>query len=246
MDFKLDQGNGFGPTFIRSALSMPTPINSRVRGRIELSIGRLGAGKTTWSALRAKRLARLTDRPLVTNGVGWPEPWTSISSVEELQALRSCVVLFDEFHLIAPSSKGLLPSGMERELLTWLSLLRKRDIDVIGTTQAWTRVATHVRQLVTTVWICDAVRPGKRHRARAFDPPSDGGRLQLPPQWYGPAAAKIPTNAEVWFGMPLEVDADDPEIRTAEGWKSPGEQGAARRPFAGDADPTPIAFVFPE
>jgi hypothetical protein len=194
----------YGPSKWQAGLCFPTPVATDMRGRIELVIGRLGAGKTTWAALRAQRLARVTDRLLCTNGHDWPAPWNTIDSFEAMEDLRDVVFVWDEIHLMLPSSKGLLGRDEERFLIRWLSLCRKRGIDVIGTTQAWTRCATHYRQLVTTVWIADALTRGKLHRAIGFDPPEDGGRQAASPQFYGPAAAAIPTHASVWTGF--EVD----------------------------------------
>jgi hypothetical protein len=123
-----------------------------------------------------------------------------VTSFEELEALRDCVFVFDELHLMLPLMKGLFSRDHERQLIRWLSLLRKRGNDVIGTTQAWTRCATHYRQLVTTVWVAEPIKRGKLHRAIAYDPPEDGGRQAFGAQWYGPAAARIPTHATVWTG----------------------------------------------
>jgi Zonular occludens toxin (Zot) len=161
-------------------------------------IGRLGAGKTTWAALRCKHLASFTGRSLATTGQGWPAPWVCVSSFSDLFGLRDAVVMLDELHLLLPSSRGLLGKEEERELLVWLSLARKRGLDVVGTTQAYTRVATHYRQLLTTVWIAQPRVRGRLHSAVGYDPPEEGGQQSQPRQWYAPGAAKIPTNAVVW------------------------------------------------
>lgn len=182
-------------------MSLPTPVNTALRGRVELSIGTLGAGKTTWSALRAVRLARATGRALATTGKDWPEPWNSVASFDDLEALSDSVLVFDEVHLLMPSSRGLLGKETERELVRFLSLCRKRGNCVIGTTQAWSRVATHYRQLVTTVWVCKPVVVGRLHSATPCDTPDAGGQQLLPRQWFAPAAARIPTRAEVWTGQ---------------------------------------------
>ena len=207
-DFKPEMGawSRFAPPKLQAAFSMPTPTATETRGRIELTIGRLGAGKTTWAALRAVRLARLTGRGLATNGVGWGDPWQCVSSFDEMRDLRDVVFVWDELHLMLPSSRGLLTVEHERFLIKFLSLCRKAGICVVGTTQAWTRCATHYRQLVTTVWVVSPVQRGVLHCARAFDPPEDGGRQSQNPQWFGPAAARIPTNATVWTGFD---DLDD-------------------------------------
>ncbi len=201
-DFHPDQGLWTKmPVALQAAFSMPTPQRDPLlRGRVELVIGRLGAGKTTWSALRATRLARLTDRQLATTGLDWPDPWVSITSFDALEDLRDSVLVWDEVHLMLPSSKGLLTRDHERFLIKFLSLARKRGNCIIGTTQAWTRVATHYRQLVTCVWIAQPIRPRRLHQAIGFDPPEDGGRQIVTSQWFGPAAARIPTNAAVWTG----------------------------------------------
>lgn len=206
----------FAAPGLQAALSLPTPIAAPTLnedgtlqpfvGRIELVIGKLGAGKTTWAALRCTRLARATGRELVTNGVGWPAPWRSIASFDEMEALRDCVFAWDELHLMLPSSKGLLSAEHERFLIRFLSLCRKRGICVVGTTQAWTRCATHYRQLITTVWQADFVKRGKLHMATPFDHPEDGGGQVFARQWFGPAAANIPTNAIVWRGLSLDED----------------------------------------
>lgn len=208
----------FAPPTVQAALSMPTPIakptvneDGTVEpfvGRVELVIGKLGAGKTTWAALRCTRLARATDRELVTNGVGWPAPWRCISSFDEMEALRNCVFAWDELHLMMPSSKGLLSGEVERFLIRWLSLCRKRGICVVGTTQAWTRCATHYRQLITTVWVADFIRRGALHMATPFEHPDDGGTQAFARQWFGPAAANIPTRAIVWRGFDVDEDSD--------------------------------------
>lgn len=201
---------GFFPPRVRAKWSLPAPFNLEVRGRVELVIGRLGTGKTTWSALRARHLATATGRQLATTGVGWPRPWLSVASFDELFALRDSVLVLDEVHMLLPSTKGMLDRYEEKELLRFLSLARKRGLDVIGTTQAWTRVATHYRQLVTTAWVCKAHSRGKLHVATGFDPPEDGGVQIQPRQYFNPRAARIPTNAVVWFpGSDTSRAADD-------------------------------------
>lgn len=207
--------NRYAPKKLQAALSMPTPMAGGMFGRMELVIGRLGAGKTTWGALRCRRLANASGRALWTTGQPgqdqvtgvdqvWPEIWSNISSFEQMEDLRSVVVLWDEIHLMLSGSKGLLGRDHERFLIRWLSLCRKREICVVGTTQSWTRCATHYRQLVTTVWRATPIERGKLHRAIAYDPPEDGGKQALPAQWFGPAAAGIPTNASVWTGYDTE------------------------------------------
>lgn len=202
------------PARLLAAYSMPTPMAAGMFGRIELVIGRLGAGKTTWGSLRAQRLARGSGRSLATTGVGWPEPWQCVSSFDEMETLRGVVFVWDEVHLMLPSSRGLLGKDAEKFMIRWLSLCRKREICVIGTTQAWTRCATHYRQIVTTVWDAKPIHRGKLHKAVAFDHPDDGGRQTSPAQYFGPAAARIPTNASVWTGLDLDDD-DEPQATAA-------------------------------
>lgn len=198
----------WAPAWLQAAASPPLMVTDDVVGRVELVVGRLGAGKTTYGALRAKRLARDTGRELVTTGAGWPEPWRCVADWDTLESLRDCVVLIDEVHLIAPSSRGLLTPDVERRLIRWLSLCRKRRICVISTTQAWTRVATHYRQLVTTVWVCEPIKPGRLHRATAHESPDEGGREVWSPQYYKPSDASIPTEAEAWVPYVIDEQAD--------------------------------------
>jgi hypothetical protein len=207
----------FAPSRLQALATPPGMIRRDVFGRVELCIGRLGAGKTTWGSLRAKRLAKKTgavatvdelgridweadgsNRRLVTTGEAWPDPWESVASWEELFEVTNAVVLLDEVHLLAPSTRGLLDASTEKLFVRWLSLCRKRHVCTIGTTQAWTRVATHYRQLVGQVWICTPVNPGKLHRATAHDIPEEGGAEAWAPQWFNPASAEIPTNSAVW------------------------------------------------
>lgn len=215
--FKKEEGGWatYAPSRLQAAFSVPMPINKTLLGRMELVIGKLGAGKTTWAALRAKRLAKVTGRKLYTTGVGWPDEWESIASFEQMDAVRNGVFLWDELHLMLPSSKGLLTKEHERFFIDWLSDCRKRHVDVVGTTQAWTRCATHFRQLVTTVWIPEPRNLGVLHVARGFESPDDGGKQVSTPQWFGPPAARIPTDATVWKGFDLEDDEQ------AEGLPSP-------------------------
>ncbi len=220
----------WAPPKLQAAVSLPTPVAKGTTddegnyqdfvGRIELVIGRLGAGKTTWASLRANRLARASGRELATNGMDWPAPWRSITTFEEMEALRGVVFCWDELHLMMPSSRGLLPAEVERFLIRWLSLCRKRDICVVGTTQAWTRCATHYRQLVTTVWKADFQTRGVLHFATPFEHPDDGGMQVFARQWFGPGAANIPTKASVWRGYDIEDDSSGfavPIVGTAGG-----------------------------
>lgn len=196
----LDSSFGkFFPKGWQAACTWPSKVDEGLFGRMELCIGRLGTGKTTWGSLRARRLANATGRALYTTGQGWPEPWRPIASLADLSRIRDAVVVLDEIHLLMPSSKGLLGPEVERALIVWLSLCRKRRVDVVGTTQAWTRVATHYRQLVTTVWVCRAEQRGRLHRAFPCDRPDEGGEQFLPTQWFNPRHALIPTNASVWL-----------------------------------------------
>jgi len=214
----------WAPARIQAFYSPPPKIRADLFGRIELAIGRLGAGKTTWAAMRARQLCfgtgadssldelgRLVwtpnggDRRLVTTGENWPAPWESVDSWEKLFQVEDAVVVMDEVHLLAPSSRGLLDPATEKKFVRWLSLCRKKHVCTVGTTQAWTRVATHYRQLVGTVWLCDPVKPGRLHRATAHDVPDEGGQEAWSPQWFDPADADIPTNAAVWIPMDLEA-----------------------------------------
>jgi hypothetical protein len=86
----------------------------------------------------------------------------------------------------------------ERKLLAWVSWQRKRHNCVLGTTQALTRVATHFRQMVDTVWVMEKIRPGRLHVATAFDPPQDGGMEIWTPEWFDPRDSRIPTSAVAW------------------------------------------------
>jgi hypothetical protein len=107
----------------------------------------------------------------------------------------------------------LLPKEVERRLVAFLSTCRKRKVDVLSSTQAWTRVAMHYRQLVGTVWLCKPVKAGKLHVATAHDVPEEGGEECFMRQWYNPASAAIPTNAGVWvpYAMDEASVSVDPE-----------------------------------
>lgn len=207
-EFKPDSSvwRSVAPASLQAATSFPTKVDAELVGRMELVIGRLGAGKTTWGALRAIRLAQASGRALATNGVGWDEPWQCIDTFVGLNDLRDTVFLFDEIHLMLSSSRGMLTKDHERFFIKWLSLARKRGVCVIGTTQAWTRVATHYRQLVDVVWKAQPYERGVLHQAIGYDPPDEGGQESHHPQWFGPSAANIPTRAGVWSGMPIEED----------------------------------------
>lgn len=183
-------------------------MNRSVRGRVELVVGRLGSGKTSWAGIRVRELALQTKRPIACTGIDWGDDWTSITSMEDLDALRDHVLLWDEVHLWAPSSRGSLGSKEhEMALLRVLSLARKRGLCVVGTTQAYTRVATHVRQLVTSVWTPRAVLPGRLHKVSWDTPPEDGSDAIGIDRWYRPARGRIPTTAEVW--LPPSLWGDD-------------------------------------
>lgn len=230
----------YAPKSWQAAVSFPTPIALDMRGRIELTIGRLGAGKTTWSALRATRLARATDRKLATTGIDWPQPWQAIDSFDALEALRDTVLVWDECHLMLPSSKGLLTREHERFLIRFLSLARKRGVCIVGTTQAWTRVATHYRQLVTTVWVAEPVNRGKLHVAIPYDPPEDGGKQAMGRQFFGPAAARIPTHATVWTGYDLDlIDGEDVSLSDVLNGNGAGEAPASRAARGPSSRPVP-------
>lgn len=171
----------------------------RVFGRVELVEGTLGSGKTTWAALRARQLAEASGRSLATTGEGWPEPWQAIASLEDLDRVRGAVIVMDECHMWSPSARGMLPKEYEMELLRVLSMLRKRHCDWIGTTQALTRVSTHVRQQMNSYWKASPVIPGRLHRARWFTSPLDGGDPIGFAKTYRPARAAIPTDAGVFL-----------------------------------------------
>lgn len=187
-------------------------LNKKVRGRIELVIGRLGAGKTTFGAERANEIARKTDRPLATTGKDWGEKWFCVNSFEVLENLRDHVLLWDEIHLWAPSMRGAVSGDYERQLLKILSLGRKRGLCVVGTTQARTRVATHVRQLVTQEWHPKALIPGVVHRAKSYESHEDGGKSLGSARWYSPKYSEvpIPTGAEVW--LPPSLWGEETEV----------------------------------
>lgn len=213
------------PARLRQWGTPPLRLDRSVVGRAELCIGRRGFGKTTWAALRCRRLAKGTgahrdpghptfhappgkyrgpwimdgsDRQLFTTGEGWPEPWICIDSFEALEAVENGVILFDEIHLTLPSMGNLIPAAEIKWWSRWFSLGRKQHVCIVATSQAWTRSATIFRNLVGTVWLCRPVKPGKLHQATAHDPPDEGGAEFWSPQWFDPADASIPTNAGVW------------------------------------------------
>lgn len=208
-DFKTERSalSALIPLRVSAMASFPSKVDARLTGRIELAVGTLGAGKTTWAAMRARRIAHASGRSLATTGIDWPLPWVCISSFEQLFELRDCVLVLEEVHLILSSSRGLLGKDVERSMVKFLSLCRKRGICVVSTTQAWTRVATHYRQLVTMVWLCKARRAGRLHSATGHCVPDEGGTEVLPAQYYRPSDAHIPTNASAW--MPYAVIGDD-------------------------------------
>jgi hypothetical protein len=292
------------PPRLQALASPPSMVQDDLVGRIELVIGRLGYGKTTWAATRARRLARAygpvsqhdaevhggnrckhlvrpgscvapghlvpgpdenevyvpcpacTDgggRKLYTTGSGWPSPWIEVNSWESLFRVRHGVLLVDEIHGIAPSGRGVLSAEEERKLMAWLSLCRKRHVDVLATTQAWTRVSTHVRQLVGTVWLCEPIKKGKLHRATAHDIPEDGGAEVWAPQFFDPASARIPTNAVAWCAVDTGEDDDwDDDTDGVEALRQferslLGERGAVRELLdVGARVLSPPMYVGPE
>lgn len=119
---------------------------------------------------------------------GWGDLWR----------IWNAVVILDELHLIIPSQTGLIRPEDARQFVHWISLARKRNVDVVATSQAWTRVATTYRQLVTTVWKVNAVKKGKLHRAVPFENPMDGSDELWAPQFYDPRKVAIPTAAGAW------------------------------------------------
>lgn len=182
--------------------------SKNLRGRVELCVGRLGAGKTTAAAMRVRELAAGSGRQMATTGKDWPAEWAPMGTLLDLYNLRDSVLLWDEIHLWAPSSRGLVSKEHELILLLVLSLARKRGNCIVGTTQAYTRVATHVRQLVTTVWWPRPIVPGRWHSMRMTTPPEDGQDQIGMVRWFVPATAKIPTNSEV-FLPPSLFDMDE-------------------------------------
>lgn len=206
-------------------------MNRKVRGRVELVVGRLGAGKTSWAGVRVRELAQATGRPVACTGIDWGDEWTSISNMEDLDALRDHVLLWDEIHLWAPSVRGALNKEHELALMRVLSLARKRGLCVVGTTQAYTRVATHVRQLVTSVWWPKPLVPGRLHRVRWETPPEDGGDPIGLAKTFRPARGRIPTNAEVWLPPSLWGDGEPHRAPTGD---------APARPRVVSARPTAI------
>lgn len=188
--------------------------NKQLRGRVELVVGRLGAGKTTWAAKRARELARGSGRTLATTGMGWGSEWVDVPDLDTLVQLRDAVLLMDEIHLWSPSVRGVVNKEYEMALLRTFSMLRKRGICVVGTTQAYTRVSTHVRQLVTSVWWPGMIIPGTLHRVQHTTPPEDGKDLIGGRRWFWPKESKIPTTAEVF--LPPSIWAVDDEGQAEE------------------------------
>lgn len=224
----------WAPATLQAAFSMPTKVDPRLRGRVELVLGRLGAGKTTFASLRARQLAKASGRAVATTGQDWPSEWQPVSRWADLEQLRDVVLVLDEIHIVCPSMRGHQTKSNEVEMHHFLSMLRKRGVCVVATTQAWTKPATVVRQLVTTVWKCEAVHPRRLHRAIPHDPPDEGGRQCWAAAWYGPAAASIPTNAEVWRGQPDELVV--PHLVVGEGESA--ERRAGLPAGAGERPPT--------
>jgi len=198
------------PVGLRAWCSLPGPVQPKLEGRVELCIGKVGAGKTTWGAIRAARIARSTGRTLATTGVGWPEPWTTVASWEQLMDLRDAVLLADEIHMLANSQQGLLTGDKLRAVQQFFSLIRKNGVCVVGTSQGWMKPHKQVRELVTTVWLCRPHRIGTLHEARPFPSPTDEPgptKQEWPTQYFRPATARIPTRAVVWTGHALDPSA---------------------------------------
>jgi len=209
---------GFWPTYaphkLQALYSLPTPVDTSMEGRVELCIGKLGFGKTTWAALRAQRLARATGRGLATNGVDWPSIFRPVHSWEAMEDLQDCIFVQDEIHLMMPQAAGMVSAKDAKRYMDTSSLWRHRGVDVIGTAQSWTRPSTQFRHLVTTVWVLRVSKRGVLHYATPYDNPDDGGMQVFSRQWFGPEAAMIPSKAPVWHGQ-------DPDkfAKTVEDWR---------------------------
>lgn len=196
-----------------------------LRGRVELVVGRLGAGKTSWAGVRVRELGRASGRPIATTGIGWGDEWTEVSSLEALDALRDHVLLWDEIHLWCPSVRGMANKVHQAQLLKVLSLARKRDLCIVGTTQAYTRVGTEVRHLCSSTWWPQALVPGYLHRVQWTTPPEDGRELIGARRWYLPRDGHIPTNAEVFLPPSMWGDLAHDEPAAPE-----SEPAQGRRP----------------
>lgn len=219
----------FVPAAMRAALTMPPRLApGRVGGRVEVCIGGLGDGKTTWAVHRARHLARATGRQLATSGVDWPDEWVRIDSWKKLFELADTVVVLDELHTLMPRTSGWLTKTEAAGLAEWLTLVRKWRVDVIGTTVAWRRIDTLAQAVCTTAWDCSPVIAGRLHQARPFDP--DTGKQAWGSQFFRPAWAAIPSHAVAWTGrdrMGL-LEAAESEDRTA-AERGPDRNGAAVR-----------------
>lgn len=185
------------PGLIGSACSFPDRLDRTTEGRVEVIIGPLGSGKTTWAAIRARRLGWFFHRELVTTGIGWPEPWRCVASWEELEALHDAVLVVDEAHSVFPGTQKVQSSEVMQRGIDLVAYFRKNSIEVICPTQSWTKVATHLRDIVTTVWVTKKLAAFS-HMAFPYDSEDDGGASQGHPIAFDPRNARIPTKAAAW------------------------------------------------
>lgn len=179
---------------------------ARVAGSVELVQGPLGAGKTTYAARTARRLARDYGLKLVSNAELGPD-WLTLDGWDDLEDHPHSVVLLDEVHMTLPSDSKLGNVALYRAATRALTMGRKRRQVFIGTVQRWTAVSPLYRELGTRFLTCHAWFPGRLHLAFEVEASelrkAKHNQSKFPVGLYDPRKSRIDTLAEVrpWWAV---------------------------------------------
>lgn len=136
-------------------------------------LGRPGAGKTyfaTRMAIDAQKMGRGVVANYAIEGAKRADSWDELME----RAEQGDLVIIDEAQTWWPSSAPFAPPHIR----AWLAQVRKRDLTILWTAQAWERTSRGLRHLTRGVWTSSAVAGA--HRYKLYDGAEYGHRGVTP------------------------------------------------------------------
>jgi hypothetical protein len=161
-------------------------VSELMAGKVVGVVGRMGSGKSYFAVRMAyRRLGRgenvcsnfTVNTERLRGRRRWWLPftrvkttfgtWTPFYGWEQIAELENCVVIVDEAHLYAPSSKSLQFPMVAR----WkLSMARKFGLDVYWISQHEDRVNRSIRDLTNLIYVCNAWFDHLAFSAKGYEP----------------------------------------------------------------------------
>jgi hypothetical protein len=120
---------------------------------MHLILGRQGSGKTLFLVMKAYQ-SYLKGKTIYSNvALNFPYEQLDYKDIVDCK-LRNAVVILDEVHLLLPARKSMSKQNIAI-CDGFLSMIRKADLDLYGTTQTIRKVDVRFREEADYIYVCD-------------------------------------------------------------------------------------------